>query len=135
MYASRRTKPPKLKTEFVIDDAGVGRGDVVGADLGTLIGIPDIVEYRAGAGSPAHHIHDIELVIAVGILEPGARVVEVDMNRIGGRELIIHAVKDVLFIALGVEDLEFRRVEKAAGIQSIEFEEIAPVLAAVAEVN
>ena len=88
-----------------IDDAGVGRGDVVGADLGALIGIPDIVEHRAGAGSPAHHIRDIELVIVIRTLEPGARVVEVDMNRIGGRELIIHAVKDVLFIALGVEDL------------------------------
>src|SRR5580704_11314731 len=34
-----------------IDDAGVGRGDVVGAYLGTLIGIPDIVKHRAGTGS------------------------------------------------------------------------------------
>ena len=57
------------------------------------------------------------------------------MNRIGARELIIHAVEDVLFIALGVEDLEFRRIEKTAGVQAVEFEEIAPVLAAVAEVD
>src|SRR5581483_8332055 len=57
------------------------------------------------------------------------------MNRVVGRDLVVYSIKHILLIPLGMEDLELRRIEKSACIQSVEFEEVAPVLAAVAKID
>jgi len=68
-------------------------------------------------------------------MEPGAANAEIDVDRIDYRELPVDAVEDVELVALVVEDGELRRVEEAAGIQGIEFDEVAPVLTAIAEIG
>ncbi len=57
------------------------------------------------------------------------------MNRISGRKLVVHAVEKILFVPLVMHHREFRRIEKAAAIQSAGEEEISPVLAAVGEIK
>ena len=68
-------------------------------------------------------------------LEPASTVAEVQMNRVGGGELIVHAVEQVLFIALVVEHGEFWRVEEAASVQAAYGDEVSPVLAAVRKIG
>ena len=50
-------------------------------------------------------------------------------------ELAVDAVEDVLLVALVVEDGELGRIEEAAGVEAVDLDEVAPVLAAVAEVD
>ncbi len=50
-------------------------------------------------------------------------------------ELVVDAIEDVLLVALVVEDGELGRVEEAAGVEAVDLDEVAPVLAAVAEVD
>ena len=57
------------------------------------------------------------------------------MDRVGRGEGVVDAVEDVLLVALVVEDGELRRIEKAAGVEAVDFNEVAPVLAAVAEIE
>src|SRR5215475_2671906 len=57
------------------------------------------------------------------------------MNRITRRKLIVDAVKYVFRVALVVHDGEFRRVEKASGVQAGRGDEVSPVLAAVTEIH
>src|ERR1035438_5822058 len=109
----------------------VGGGDVVSADLGVLIGIAHIAEDRVGAGSCADHVRHVQVVVGVGVLEPGAAVVEVKMNGIGGCEAVIDAIEEILLIALVVEYVELGGIEKAAGVQNVGLDEVAPALSAV----
>ena len=51
------------------------------------------------------------------------------MHRIDRSEVIVHAVKDILLIALVMEDRELRGIEKAAGVQAVSLDEIPPLLA------
>ena len=57
------------------------------------------------------------------------------MNGVAGGDLIIHAVENILFVALVVNDGKLRRIEEAAAVQSIGRNEVSPVLASVAEVD
>ena len=43
--------------------------------------------------------------------------------------------KTFCFVALVVEDGELGRIEEAAGVEAVELEEVAPLLAAVGEVE
>jgi hypothetical protein len=54
---------------------------------------------------------------------------------VGRGELAVDAVEDIELVALVVEDGELGRVEEAAGVEAVDFDEVAPVLAAVAEVD
>ena len=65
------------------DGAGVGGGDVEGLDLGALICVADVAEDGIRAGSAADDVLDVEIVVGVGGLEPGAAVVQVEVDRIG----------------------------------------------------
>ncbi len=57
------------------------------------------------------------------------------MERIGLESLIVHAVEHIFFIALVVHHGELRRIEEAAGVQPVHRNEIAPLLAAVGEIE
>ena len=52
-----------------------------------------------------------------------------------GVKAVVDAVEDVLFVALVVEDGELRGIEKAAGIQAVGLDEVAPVLAAIGQIE
>ena len=82
-----------------------------------------------------YHVLDVQVVVGVGRLKPGAAVVEVEMDGVGRREAVVDAVEEVLFVALVVEDGELRRIEKAAGVQAVGLDEVAPVLAAIGEIE
>src|SRR6202041_971328 len=68
-------------------------------------------------------------------LEPGACVKQIKVERVCGVELIIHAVEDVLFVAFVVHYGELRTIEKSAAVQSVDGNEIAPVLAAIGKIE
>ena len=104
-------------------------------DLGALVGVADVAEDGVGAGAAADDVLNVEVVEGVGGLEPGAAVVEVEVNGVGGGEGVVDAVEDVLFVALVVEDGELGGIEKAAGVEAVDLNEVAPVLAAIAEVE
>ena len=70
-------------------------------------------------------------VVGIGRLEPGAREPQVQVDGIGGGGLEIEAVEDVLLVAVVVHHGELRAIQKAAGVQPVERNEIAPALAAV----
>ena len=57
------------------------------------------------------------------------------MNRICLRDLEVHAIEQVLFVALVVKDGKFRRIEKASAVQSAGGNKIPPLLSAVPEVD
>ena len=48
---------------------------------------------------------------------------------------VVDAVEDVLLVALVVEDGELRRIEKAAGVEAVGLDEVAPVLAAIGQIE
>ena len=52
-----------------------------------------------------------------------------------GREAIVHAIEDILFIALVVEDRKLRRIEKASGVKAVGLDEVAPLLSAIGQVE
>src|SRR5258708_34746037 len=55
-------------------------------------------------------LSDSLLIKGVRFLEPGAGKVAVQMDRIGIPELKVNAIEYVLFIALGMHDLELWRI-------------------------
>ena len=57
------------------------------------------------------------------------------MERVGRREGVVDAVEDVLLVALVVEDGELGRIEEASGVEAVGLDEVAPVLAAVGEID
>ena len=49
--------------------------------------------------------------------------------------LVIHAVEDIFLVALVVHHGKFRRIEEPAGVQAVDGDEIAPLFAAVGEIE
>ena len=97
--------------------------------------LPTLPKIGLALVPPLHHVLHVQVVVGVGRLEPGAAVVQVQVHRIGWREAVVHAIEDVLLVALVVEDGKLRRIEKAAGVQAVGLDEVAPVLAAIGEVE
>ncbi len=97
---------------------------LIGLDLRALI--------RAANGI-AELVEDIHGVEGVRRLEPGARVLQIGVQRVGVVELIVDAVEDVLLVALVVQRLELGAVEKASGVQAADRDEVAPTLSAIGE--
>jgi hypothetical protein len=58
------------------------------------------------------------LVKGIRRLEPRAGQAQVQVERIGLRELKIHAIKYILFISFGMNHGELWRVKEATAIQS-----------------
>ena len=125
----------EVEDRVVADHARIGWRDIEGHDFGSLIGIADIAKYGIAAGAATDDIRDIQVVIRIGCLEPGTRVVEIDMNRIDFREVVVDPVEDIFFVAFVMEDHELGRIEKSSGVQSIGLDEVPPVLAAVAQIE
>ena len=57
------------------------------------------------------------------------------MNRIEIREVIVHAVEEILFVTLVMEDLKLRGIKKAPSVESINLDEIPPLLAAPGQIK
>ena len=70
-------------------------------------------------------------VVGVGRLEPGARIAEIEMDGVGGGELVVDAVEEVLLVALVVDGVELGRIEEAAGVHHVGGDEVAGLLRAV----
>jgi len=100
-----------------------------------LVGVANAAEDRAGAGAAANDVLDIQVVVGVGGLKPGAAVVQVEVDRVGRSKHIVDTIEDVLLVALVMKDLELRRIEEAAGIHTVGFNEVSPLLAAECEVH
>ena len=101
------------------DGAGVGGGEEVGFDLGALVGGTD------GLTLDGIDDADVEGVVGVGGLEPGAGVLHVGVD--GGLvgELGVDAVEEVDQVAFIVEDGELAGIEKATGVEAGEGGEVA----------
>ena len=57
------------------------------------------------------------------------------MQRIGRGEVVINAIKEVLLVALVVKDRELRGIKKAAGVEAVGLNEIAPVLSSIRKIE
>ena len=68
-------------------------------------------------------------------LEPGPAKTEIQINRVRIRRLEIDAVEQIFLIAVIVKNLEFRSIEKAACVQSVNRNEVPPFLAAVRQIE
>ena len=101
------------------DDMSPGRSHVEGSNLCALIGLRKRASERIeNAG--------LERIVGVGFLEPGASVVQVQLQGVGIGNFIIRAIEDIFLIALVVKRGEFRRIKKAARAQAIGRDEVAP---------
>ena len=97
--------------------------------------LPTLPKVGVGGGAAGDDVLDVEVVVGVGRLEPGAADAEVEVYGVGSGELAVDAVEDVKLVALVVEDSELGRIEEAAGVEAVDFDEVAPVLVSVAEVE
>src|SRR4051812_1810961 len=96
--------------------------NIEGPDLRTLV----CRSYRKAIRAKAAIVHDkarpcrsILLIKRIRRLKPRAGQAQVQVQRIGLRELKIPAIKYILFIPLGVHHGELRRIKKAPAIQSV----------------
>src|ERR1700746_166259 len=71
----------------------------------------------------------------IGILKPGTRVSQIQVDGIAGRDLVVHAVEQVFLISLGVYHGELGWIEETTAIECVGRNEIAPLVAAVGEVD
>jgi hypothetical protein len=97
-----------------VDDVGEAGGDVDGLDLGSLVGGADGKAVGAdgdagGVGGPLGGVFGVE---GVGGLEPGAGVAEIKADGVGGGDLVVNAVEEVLLVALVVDSLVLGRSRK-----------------------
>src|SRR5260370_27200358 len=109
--------------------------NVVGLDLRALIRISNVPKDWVAARTSAHHIDDVQIVEGVRSLKPGPRVVEIQMNRIVGCKAAVDAVKEVDFVTFVMEDGKLGTIKEPAGVQTIDFDEVSPVLAAVGKIE
>src|SRR6266853_647573 len=75
------------------------------------------------------------LVKRIRRLEPRAGQSQVQVERIGRRELKIHAVKYVFFISLGMHHGKFWRIKKATAVQSVHGDEISQFVTSVSQIE
>ena len=90
-----------------------GGCDIESLNLRSLVGWTQGVFRRVGLASMEN------VVEAVRILEPRTCKAQIYVERIRLRYLIIDPVEYVLFIPLGVDDSELRRIKKPATVQTI----------------
>ena len=57
------------------------------------------------------------------------------MDGVGLGKLKIQAIKNILLVPSGMDDLKFRRIKKAAAVQSIDGNKISPLLASISEIK
>ena len=72
---------PEVEDRIGSEDAGIGGRDIEGFNLGVLVGVPDVGEDGVGSAPAADHVRYIQIVVGIRGLEPGAAVVQVQVNR------------------------------------------------------
>src|SRR6266853_3372163 len=75
------------------------------------------------------------LVKRIRRLEPRTGQSQVQVERIGRRELKIHAIKYIFFISLGMHHGELRRIKKATAVQSIYGDEVSQFVTSVSQIK
>src|SRR5262249_23007008 len=91
-----------------------------------LVGVPNIV---------SELIQNVQVVIRIRSLKPRPAVVQVEVNRILLRKLIVHAIKNILLVSFVVEDQKLRWIKKTARLQSACRNEVAPAVATIAKIK
>ena len=119
------------------DNAGVAGREVDGLNLCALVGRAycETIGPDGDAGGVGGPLGGVLRVVGVGRLEPGARVSEVQADRVGRRDLVVDAVEEVLLVALVVDRVELRRIEEAASVHYVSGDEVADLLRAVGEIE
>ena len=131
-----------------IDQPGPRRRDVECSDLRTLILRSNRLPVRSQAAARTdlswrtnwgrrekRPSRCIFRVVGIGRLKPGAAVAEIETEGVLWRKLKVHAVEEILLIAAIVYDAEFRSVEKPRGVQAVGRNVVAPLVAAVRQVE
>ena len=77
----------------------------------------------------------VEVVVGVGGLEPGTAVVEIEVDGVSRSERVVDAIEDVLLVAAIMKDGELGRIEEAARVEAVNFNEVAPTFASVGEID
>src|SRR4029077_15988328 len=105
-------------------------------------------KYRCRADEPRPHRRDVErsdlgafiraarrisverrkIVKGIRGLKPGTRVLEIPVQRILLGDLVVHAVENVLFVALVVYRCKLRRIQESSASQAVRGNEVAPLL-------
>src|SRR5258708_29344827 len=110
--------------------------NVVSLDLRALIRISNVPKDWIAACTSTHHIHMVQDVVeGVRSLKPRPRVVEIQMNRIVGCKGTVDAIKEVDLVTFVMEDGKLGTIKEPAGVQTIDFDEVSPVLAAVGKIE
>lgn len=110
------------------DGAGVGRGNVVGENLGALVRVADGAEDRTATGAARDYVLDAEIVERVGSLKPRSAEAEVEVDGVSGRELAIDAVENIELVSFVVEDGELRRIEESTRVEAVNLDEVTQFL-------
>src|ERR1035437_6239156 len=100
-----------------------------------LIGVADVCENGAGSDAAGNYVLHVEAVVRVGRLKPGTTVIQIQVDRVGRRYCVIDAVEDVLLVSLVVEDGELGGIEKAASVEAVGLNEVAPLRVAIGEIE
>src|SRR5260370_40060373 len=97
---------PEREQRRRADQAGPDWGDVKRLNLRTLV-----LRGQRSAGERVVH-SDVQVVNRIRSLEPRTRVLKVRMDRIRAGYAVIDSATQVFLIALVLDGLQFRRVEK-----------------------
>ena len=115
-----------------------GRSDVKGVDLRSLVCRTDrdaIGTKPVIADANPVPRRRVLRVIRIGRLEPGTAKAEIQMDRVLGRELIVHPVENTFFVAFVVHHDKFRGVQESPRIQSVRRDEIPPLITTISKVK
>src|SRR5271169_140965 len=141
-------KGTKCEDSIGVEEVCPARGDVECADLGALVLRTDELATqsecaaRADGRSEASIVNNdakprrgVLCVERVRSLKPGTGVQGIEVDRVRGRDLIIHTIEYVFLVAFVVHHAEFRRIQESAAVQTVCGYEIAPFLGAIGEVE
>ena len=120
------------------DQADPRRGNVERLDLSMLIGRANRVAVGVKAVVGDHQAFPgggILRVKRIGILKPGTRVSQIQVDGIAGRDLVVDPVEQVFLVSLGVYHGELGWIQETTAIERVGRNEIAPLVAAVGEVD
>ena len=86
------------------------------------------------AGRQIHHITRLlEDLFDVSRITRGA--IELRKKVVDLSQVVIHAVEDILLVAFVMKDGKLRWIEKAAGVEEIRLDKVAPLLAPVGQID
>src|SRR6185437_16069423 len=102
--------------------------DVECLDLRTLIGGSGLIAERIGSSN-------VEIIKRVGSLKPGTRETQVQLHGIDVGQFEVHAIENVLLVALVVHHLEFGWIEKTSAVEAADGNVVPSFVAAIGEIE